>query len=90
MPKSLSHEEIAQRLVDAKVIDYHAMGKFVAELGPALAVGDQGLHGVVFGRFNTLACMIPAVDAARLVGNLRNAGVANAALESAFEGTLGK
>jgi hypothetical protein len=89
MPKSLSHEEIAQRLVDAKVFDFNAMGRFISELGPALAVGDQGWHGVNFGRFNILACMMPAVDAVRLVGSLRAAGAANAALEGAVD-TLAK
>jgi len=90
MPKSLTHEEITQRLVDAKVIDFAAMGKFITEFGPALAVGDQGWHGVNIGRFNILACMMPAVDVARVVGNLRSAGVANAALESALETTIGR
>jgi hypothetical protein len=90
MPKSLTHEEISQRLVDAKVFDFHAMGRFITELGPALAVSDSGWHGVNIGRFNILACMMPAADAVRLVGSLRAAGVANAALEGAVDATLAK
>jgi len=90
MAKSLSHEEIAQRLVDAKVFDFTAMGRFITELGPALAVGDGGWHGVNIGRFNILACMMPAVDAVRLVGNLRAAGAANAALEGAVDAAITK
>jgi hypothetical protein len=90
MPKSLSHEEIAQRLVDAKVFDFNAMGRFISELGPALAVGDTGWHGVNIGRFSILACMMPAGDAVRLVGNLRAAGGATAALEGAIDASLAK
>jgi hypothetical protein len=88
MPKSLSHEEIAQRFVDAKVVDFGAMGKFITELGPVLAVHDLGWHGVNIGRYNILACMIPAVDAARLVGNLRSAAATAAALEGAADASL--
>ena len=90
MPKTLSHEDIAQRLVDAKVVDFAAMGRFITELGPSLAVADQGWHGINFGRFNILACMMPAVDAARLVGDLRVAGAANAALQGAVDASIGK
>ena len=46
MPKSLSHEEIAQHFIRAKVFDFSAMGKLIAELGPELAVSDLGWHGV--------------------------------------------
>jgi hypothetical protein len=90
MPKSISHEEIAERLVQAKVVDFAAMGKFIADLGPVLAVSDQGWHGVNFGRWNILACCIPPADAARLVGNLRVAGLTTAALEGAAEAGLQK
>lgn len=86
MPKNLSHEEIAERLLQSKAIDFSAMGKFVAELGPLLAVSDQGWHGINFGRFNILACFMPAADAARLVGSLGVAGLTSAALRGAAEG----
>jgi hypothetical protein len=88
MPKSLSHEEIAQRFVDAKVIDFSAAGKLIAELGPTLAVNDLGWHGINFGRFNSLACFLPAFDVARLVGNLRNATLTTAALEAGMQASL--
>ncbi|MDP9123159.1 MAG: hypothetical protein M3N82_00900 [Pseudomonadota bacterium] len=88
MPKQLSHEEIAQRFVDAKVIDFDAMGRLIAELGPTLAVSDQGWHGFNFGRFNSLACMMPAADVARLVGNLHGAALTAAVLEGAIDSAL--
>ena len=80
MANSLSHEEIAQRFVNAKVFDFGAMGKLIAELGPELAARDQGWHGINFGRFNVLACMMPPADVARLVG-----GHGNVLLREAFE-----
>ncbi len=86
MPKQLTHEEIAQRFVEAKFIDYAALGKLIADFGPSLAVHDNGLHGVAFGRWNTLACMLPAFDVARVVGDLRGAGLAAHALEGVLEG----
>ena len=70
MPKNLSHEEIAQRFVDAKVIDFGAAGKLIAELGPILAVTDLGWHGFNFGRFNSHACFLPAADVARLMADV--------------------
>jgi hypothetical protein len=90
MPKELSHEDIAQRFVDAKVIDFNAMGKLIAELGPVLAVNDQGWHGVNFGRFNSHACSLPAADVARLVGDLRAAGLTATVLEAAAGASLKK
>ena len=83
MPKELTHEEIAERFIHAKVIDFAAMGKLVTELGPTLAVSDRGWHGVNFGRFHFLACMMPASDLARVVGSLQTAALTSAALEQA-------
>jgi hypothetical protein len=88
MSKTLSHEDIAQRFLEAKVLDFNAMGKLIAELGPVLAVNDHGWHGVNFGRYNILACMLPAADVARLVGNLQAAALTAAALEGASAASL--
>lgn len=88
MHRNLSHEDIAQRFVEAKVVDFGAIAKLVTELGPTLAINNQGWHGVNFGRFHILACMLPASDVARLVGNLRGAALTAAVLESAGEASL--
>jgi hypothetical protein len=88
MPKTLSHEEIAARFIQAKVVDFAAMGRFITEFGPTLATNDQGWHGVNIGRFNILACMIPAADASRLVGDLAAAALTSKALEGAAGSTL--
>lgn len=78
----LSHEDIAKRLIESEAIDFRALGAFVADVGPELAVHDEGLHGVAFGRYNLLACMMPAVDAAKLVGNLGDAARVTRAMDS--------
>jgi hypothetical protein len=90
MPKDLSHEDIARKFVEAKVVDFSAMAKLITELGPELAVNDQGWHGVNFGRFHTLACMLPAADVTRLVGSLRTAALTATVLEGAVEASLPK
>ncbi len=74
MPKELSHDDIAQRFLDSQTLNFDAMGKFVAEIGPELLVLDKGFHGVAFGRFNYLACMLTAADLMQVVGDLRVAG----------------
>ena len=74
MPKELEHDEIAQRFLESQSLNFDAMGKFVGELGPQLLVRDKGLHGIAFGRFNILACMLTAADLVALVGDLRVAG----------------
>jgi hypothetical protein len=88
MPKSLSHEEISRRFVESKAINFEAMGKFISEFGASLAVDDQGWHGINVGRFNILACMMPAADVARLVGDLRAAGLTARVIEGAAEASL--
>ena len=90
MPKDLSHEEIARKFVEAKVVDFGALGRLITELGPDLAINDQGWHGVNFGRFHILACSMPAAEVTRLVGSLRTAGLTATALEGAVDASLPK
>ena len=80
MPKGLTHEQIAQRFVDAKAFDFSGIGKLIGDLGPSMAVNDEGLHGVIVGKFSTIACMIPAAELSQLL-NLRIAGLAAQAIE---------
>ncbi|HTC92815.1 MAG TPA: hypothetical protein VK699_05130 [Terriglobales bacterium] len=39
------HQEIVKRLLDSKAVDFTAIGKTVAELGPSLAVADEPWEG---------------------------------------------
>ena len=86
MPREISHDEIAERFVQAKVVDFAAMGKLITELGPIMAVGDRGWHGVNVGFFHTLACVMPAGDLSRLMGPLSTAALAAVALERGAQG----
>lgn len=54
---NLSHEEIVQKFLNSKSIDFNALGKFVAEFGPQIAASGHGDYGVRFGSYNVLACM---------------------------------
>lgn len=60
MAESLSHEEISRKFLESNAIDFDKVGRFVTEIGPELAVRDDGVHGVLFGKFNTLACILRA------------------------------
>ena len=81
MSKELSHEAIARQFVERQAFDFGAIGSLVTELAPKLAVSDHGLHGVLIGRFNVIACMLTAVDAASLIGNVRVPGLAQTLLQ---------
>jgi len=83
MGKEISHQEIAERFLQSEALNFDALGKFVSSAGPELLVRDSGWHGVNFGRFNILACMLTASDAVRLIGNLRVASQVAAAMERA-------
>jgi len=78
MPGKLSHEEISGRFLESGALNFDAVGKFVTELGPALVTEDDGLHGVIVGKFNTLACFLRVEDVNRILGGRGFAGLAEA------------
>jgi hypothetical protein len=41
----LSHQDIVRTLLDSKAVDFDAIGKAVAELGPSLAMADEPWEG---------------------------------------------
>jgi hypothetical protein len=43
--KSGRHQEIVKRLLDTKAVDFAAVGKVVAELGPSLSLADEPWEG---------------------------------------------
>ena len=53
---SVSHEEIVQKFLNSKSVDFNALGKFVAEYGSQIAASGRGDYGVRFGHYNILAC----------------------------------
>ena len=65
----MSHEEIVQAFVKAKVVDFAALGKLVSEVGPHIAASGRGDYGVRFGVYNSLICFNPIpVDFRQRVG----------------------
>jgi len=82
MPDELTHNEIAEQLLRSKAIDFEAVAKFVADLGPDLVTRDPGLHGVVIGRPSVIACMLTAHDLNAVVGALGRVAQVNRVLEA--------
>lgn len=79
MPESLSHEDIAARFLESRSVDFDAVGQFVSKIGPELVTRDDGLHGVIYGRLNMLACFLRPDDVGNVFGGLRDVrGLADA------------
>ena len=45
MTNRISHQEIVKRLLDSKTVDFAAIGKVVAEVGPTMALADEPWEG---------------------------------------------
>ena len=41
MSNRINHQDIVKRLIDNKAVDFGAVGKAVAELGPTLSIADE-------------------------------------------------
>lgn len=53
---NMSHEEIVQKFLNSKSVDFKELGKFVAEFGSQIAASSRGDYGVRFGHYNIQAC----------------------------------
>lgn len=45
MANRVNHQDVVKRALESKAIDFAAIGKTFAELGPALAVADEPWEG---------------------------------------------
>jgi hypothetical protein len=45
MSNRVSHQEIVKKALDSKAVDFAAIGKLVAEVGPALSLADEPWEG---------------------------------------------
>jgi len=45
MANRVSHQEIVKKVLDSKAVDFTAIGKAVAELGPAMSLADEPWEG---------------------------------------------
>lgn len=43
--QSANHQEIVKKLLETKAVDFAAVGKMVAELGPSLSLADEPWDG---------------------------------------------
>jgi hypothetical protein len=82
---SISNQEIVKKFVEAKAVDFGAIGKLVTDLGPALSTSDFGYRVVLAGRPFIIACLMPAADLRELVGELRNVKISSALREGTGE-----
>ena len=67
---AVTTEQIAEKFLASNALQFDGLAKFVAEAGPELVTNDDGIHGVMFGRYNVLACMMSAKDFLQLIGDL--------------------
>lgn len=75
----VNHQDVVKRLLDAKTIDFGAIGKAVAELGPSLSLADEPWEGFcgTMRYFIRLFIINPHGGGGPVVedlGGLRNAG----------------
>ena len=45
MSSRVNHQDIVKRLLDSKAVDFNAIGKAIAELGPAVSLADEQWEG---------------------------------------------
>jgi len=72
MAKHISNEEIVGQFMATKAVDFNAIGKVVAELGPALSIstGPISHRLVIVGQPFIVACFMPLADLGSLVGGI--------------------
>jgi hypothetical protein len=45
MSQRVSHQDLVKKVLDSKAVDFAAIGKVVAEVGPSLALADEPWEG---------------------------------------------
>jgi hypothetical protein len=45
MSNRINHQEIVKKILDSKAVDFAAVGKVVAELGPSISLSDEPWEG---------------------------------------------
>ena len=45
MSTRTNHQDIVKRLIETKALDFNAIGKVVAEVGPAMSLADEPWEG---------------------------------------------
>lgn len=68
----MDNDAIAARFLEAKAIDFEAIGTLVTKLGPELAVSRVGPKFVLVGRPFIVACMLTEREGAELINQFQN------------------
>jgi hypothetical protein len=75
----MEEESIAARFLEAKAVDFEAIGRLVTDLGPELATSKLPPKLVLTGRPFVIACLMPP-DRTGDVGGFQNAELAREVL----------
>ena len=62
MSNAASREEIVRKFLGAKVFDFNAFGKFVAENGASIATASDNEFGFIVGNHFIRYCIPPVVE----------------------------
>lgn len=82
MAQRVNHQEIVKKVLDSKAVDFAAIGKALAELGPAISLADEpweGFCGTMRGFIRILIVRGP------LGGGVENLSALRAAAEELKE-----
>jgi hypothetical protein len=66
----VTNEDIVKRLIESKAVDFAAIGRLVAELGPGLAASSASARLTLFGRHNIIVACIPPAESSELIGDI--------------------
>jgi len=76
MSNRVNHQEIVKKLLDAKTVNFEAVGKVIAEVGPSLSLADEPWDGFCGTMRTFFHCLIirPGVGSVNVedLGGLRS------------------
>jgi hypothetical protein len=75
MSNSEQHKQLVKRLLDAKAVDFNAIGKVVAEVGPSLSLAEEpgdffcGTNRIFIHIYKVFNPGLPIEDLGQLAAN---------------------
>ena len=81
MSATVRHQDIVKNLLNAKAVDFAAIGKIVSEMGPSIAVLDEPWEGFC-GTMRTFVRVYKIHTPGTPVENLADLGAAAGALKA--------
>lgn len=77
MKNSEQHKQLVKKLLDAKAVDFNAIGKIVAEVGPTLSLSDEpgdwfcGTNRIFFHIYRVVSPGLPVEDLGELAARTK-------------------